>query len=104
VPSWNGHQLLTASIAGSDEIDSAPVSIDVQDAAPVLPADPPTLGTLRAVAPPAVLLVAAAVWLLIAATFLYALFGVRGHPAARHPRTAMRATPALEGADSGGDT
>lgn len=97
VPTWNGHQdiaaVLVAAAAGASagsgqaagggaNVVSGPVRLDVTDASPVLPPDPPALGALRAIGTPAMVLLAVVVWLLLAVTFLYAVLGI-ARPAAR---------------------
>ena len=100
VPTWNGHQVLTATATGTSVV-SAPAAIDVTGAAPVLPADPPTLGLLRTVTPPVVVFVVLGVWALLGGTFLYAVLGVaRWRP--RSKRRASVSVPALAAVERAG--
>lgn len=85
-PTWNGHQVLTASVSGSGQIDSSPVAIDVADAIPALPAEPPSLASIREVAGPVTVVVALLVWALLAAIALYAVLGVARSGEARERR------------------
>jgi hypothetical protein len=96
VPTWTGHQVLTAGVAGDDGTASAPAGIDVAAARPVLAPEPPSLGLLRSIAPPVGILAAVVVWLVLIATFLYAVFGIAGsrRTSPQRPRHATTAVVA----------
>ncbi len=98
VPTWNGHQVLTATVHGSAAA-SDPAEIDVSNATPVIPPDPPTLGLLRTVTPPVVVLVVLCVWLLIGGTFLYAVLGV-ARPRSRVKGHAGVSVPGIAAVES----